>query len=270
MFNKLHAYWYSMERDDNKNNYGDALAPYIITKLSGKKVKRYIPKKYHFNFFIKPYFTVGSILKTVDKNSIVWGSGIKKRNVKVKNATFCAVRGPLSRQRLLELGHDVPEMYGDPALLMPQFISNNEKQIYDLGIIPHYVDYENMIANFPGDDKYQVIDFITDDVEKTTKEILKCKRIISSSLHGVIVAHAYNIPALWVKFSDKVTGDNVKFFDYFESVGISYNKEFSFNPDKEPLTELISLLNENQDSLLADEKLLKLRQKQLIESCPFI
>jgi hypothetical protein len=259
-----------MERPDNKNNYGDALGPFIVSKLSGKTVKRFVPKNYNFNFLIKRYFTVGSILKTVDKNSIVWGSGIKKRNVNVKKATFCAVRGPLSRMRLMELGYDVPEIYGDPAILLPQLILNDEKQIYELGIIPHYVDFDKVKINFPGNESYKVIDFITDDVVKTTKEILQCKKIISSSLHGVIVAHTYNIPALWVKFSDKVTGDNVKFFDYFELIGIDYKNEFSFDTEKDSFNKFVRLLNENADLLLADEILLELRRKQLMDSCPFI
>ena len=55
--------------------------------------------------------------------------------------------------------------------------------------------------------------FLTNDVEKTTKEIMECETIISSSLHGVIVSHAYQIPAVWIKFSDKLSGDNVKFYD---------------------------------------------------------
>lgn len=269
MSKKLHVYWYSMERADNKNNYGDQLVPYMISKLSGKAVKRFVPKKYSFNRFRKRYFTIGSILKTVDKNAIVWGSGIKRRSVKVKDATFLAVRGPLSRARLLELGYNCPEVYGDPALLLPQLIPDNENKTYDLGIIPHYVDYDLVTKKFPGNDTYKVIDFITDDVVKTTKEILQCKTVISSSLHGVIVAHAYNIPALWVKFSDKVTGDNVKFYDYFESVGIDYKTEFSFDPETEPYDKLLQLINDNQDILLADGALLDLRKKQLLESCPF-
>ncbi|WP_245181085.1 polysaccharide pyruvyl transferase family protein [Flavobacterium sp. XN-5] len=59
---------------------------------------------------------------------------------------------------------------------------------------------------------------ITNDIESKTIEFLQCERIISSSLHGIIVAHAYGIPAVWQKFSNKVFGDDVKYHDYMESV----------------------------------------------------
>ncbi len=61
---------------------------------------------------------------------------------------------------------------------------------------------------------------MTNDIESKTDQILKCERIISSSFHGIIIAHAYRIRAIWQRFSDVPFGDNIKFQDYFESVKI--------------------------------------------------
>ena len=59
---------------------------------------------------------------------------------------------------------------------------------------------------------------------KIIDEINSCQVIISSSLHGIITCHAYNIPCLWYKFSEKIVGDGIKFADYFSSVNIKpYN-----------------------------------------------
>ena len=271
MFKKLNLYWYDLNRPDNKNNYGDALGPFIASRLSNKKIKRITSKKSkERNRLFKKYFTVGSIIKRAGKNSIVWGSGIIKKDEIVEQANFLAVRGPKTRNRLLELGFIVPEIYGDPAILLPDMIVDDSDKKYALGIIPHYVDFDKFIEKFPGNEKYKVIDLITNDITKTTKEILQCERIVSSSLHGVIVPQAYNIPALWVKFSEQLSGDDIKFYDYFESIGIDYNSVFTFNVNSDSFDQLENLLNANKKLLLADEHLLKLRKQQLMESCPFL
>nr|WP_294936593.1 polysaccharide pyruvyl transferase family protein [uncultured Flavobacterium sp.] len=267
---RLYIYWWALKRADGNDNYGDILAPFLAEKLSGKKVVRVKhPMRRRYRWFIKHYVTVGSIIWAASKKSIVWGSGIIKKNENVRDATFLAVRGPRTRARLLELGYEVPEVYGDPALLLPEFIPNTVEKKYALGIIPHYVDYAEIQQRFAGQEDIKVINLMTDDIIRTTQEIMQCEAIISSSLHGVIVSHTYNIPALWVKFSSKLAGDNVKFYDYFESVGINYNQEFSINPDTATQEELKELLKANQSILSPDSNLLAFRKEQLLASCPF-
>jgi hypothetical protein len=193
---------------------------------------------------------------------VVWGSGIINANQQVKRATFLAVRGPETRNCLLKQGYEVPEIYGDPGLVMPRFFNPKVEQTHDLGIIPHYVDYDRVKDQFKDDASVIVIDLMTTDIEVTTKTILRCKRIVSSSLHGLIIPHAYGIPAVWYRFSDKLFGDNIKFKDYFRSVGITpyipeikqvalsrsvLEAQFNFN-DSLPQTDYIRSL---QDDLLS-------------------
>jgi pyruvyltransferase len=268
--NRIYTHWCSLKRSDGKENYGDFLAPYIVNKISGKKVVNVVhPMMRRYRFFFKIYVTVGSIIRTSSEKSIVWGSGIILKNENIRKATFLAVRGPRTRNRLIELGYEVPEIYGDPALLLPKFIANNVIKKYKLGIIPHYVDYLEIQKKFGNDNRIKIINLVTNDVEKTTREILECETTISSSLHGVIVSHAYSIPSLWIKFSEKLTGDNVKFYDYFESIGITYVNEIAVNSQEISIEALYDLLDNKKNILLPSIEVIEKIKHNLILTCPF-
>ena len=62
-------------------------------------------------------------------------------------------------------------------------------------------------------------------------EICSCNYIISSSLHGLILADAYGIPNLWISVSDKVKGVDCKFADYFSGVGREFVSPMNFVAD---------------------------------------
>ena len=104
--------------------------------------------------------------------------------------------------------------------IQPKYYRPAIKKIYKYGFIPHYVDQQIVEEWYGNEDHVTVLNLIHDDVLFTTDRILECEHVISSSLHGVIVAQAYGIPAIWVQFSNKLSGDNVKYEDYFLSVGI--------------------------------------------------
>ena len=266
----LFLYWWQMKRKDRRENYGDLLSKFLAEKISGKSVYTVKhPSERLFKHVFKHYLSIGSIITSANKNSVVWGSGIIKANENVRKATFLAVRGPKTRERLLHLGYNVPEVYGDPAILLPKFLMLKVDKKHDLGIIPHYVDYPLVKEAFKNNPNVKVIDFLTHSIEKTTEEILECRQIISSSLHGLIVSQSYGIPALWVKFSAKLSGDNIKFYDYFESVGVNCQEEYALNAEALSEEKLVSLLKSTPNNLLPQSQMLALRQEQLLKSCPF-
>lgn len=259
-------YWSSIIFENKSlENYGDLLSKFIVEKLSGSSTFFYnAPHKKKALFKKKYLMAIGSILSYAQKKASVWGSGIISRSDQFDAATFYAVRGPLSRKRIQELGYDCPEVYGDPALLLPLYYQPKKQTKKALGIIPHYVDYDEVNKQFDNGETL-VIDLMTDDIFKTTDEICSCDRIISSSLHGVIVAHAYGIPAIWVPFSNKLSGDNVKFEDYFLSVGL---EPYCISNETEYLNK--SDFNKLWDSLpsLPQESHLKEIQDGLLQSFP--
>ncbi|SNR36548.1 polysaccharide pyruvyl transferase family protein [Lutibacter flavus] len=262
-------FWWSSIKFENKKqeNFGDIIGPYLIKKICQKEVRFIQPKKRKlFQYFTKVYFTVGSILPHVDKKSIVWGSGLIDKNTNILNASFLAIRGPISRKILLKKGYSIPEVYGDPALLLPNFYSSYEKKIYKIGIIPHYVDYELVLNWYIDTPSIKIINLLNNSVEAVINEICSCETIISSSLHGIIVSHSYNIPAVWVKFSNNLFGDDIKFHDYFESVKISNISSTKFE-EKKTKKELIRLIE--QKSILINVEVIKSLQKGLMDVCPF-
>ncbi|WP_417939639.1 polysaccharide pyruvyl transferase family protein [Flavobacterium sp. RS13.1] len=267
--NKIRLFWWNEKiiQGKSKENYGDLLGKYLVEKISGKKVVFAWPKKFSVLDWLSPiYVTIGSILTNVNYKCIVWGSGIISKDSKIKNAVFLAVRGPQTRKYLLRMGYDVPEVYGDPALLLPDYINPQVDKKYKYGIVPHYKDYEVIQNWFQRQNHIKIIDMMTNDVESKTIEFLECEKIISSSLHGIIIAHTYGIPAVWQKFSDKVFGDDIKYQDYFESVQLAYyNPAVQINEFSENELEDLFVKYAN----LPDKEVLKFLKKGLMEVCPF-
>ncbi|AMC10146.1 exosortase [Lutibacter profundi] len=272
MFNKknrIRLFWWNEVKlqGKQKENYGDLLGRYLVEKISKKKVVWVSPAKFSiWNWFYPIYVTIGSVLTNVNKYCVVWGSGIISEQYPIKKAKFLAVRGPKTRNYLLNLGYKVPEIYGDPALLLPNYFNPNVSKKYKYGIVPHYNDLKVINNWFSDREDICIIDMMTNDIETKTDEFLRCEKIISSSLHGIIIAHAYRIPAIWQKFSNNVFGDDIKYKDYMESVKIkSYQpkikeQQYSDSELKELFKQLPSL------PLKKDIEELK---KGLLKVCPF-
>lgn len=266
---KLRLFWWNEVKIQQKKaeNYGDLIGRYLVEKISRKDVVWVKPSAFSiFNWFSPIFVTVGSVLTHINKYCIVWGSGIISKEYFIHRAEFLAVRGPQTRKHLIGQGFDVPEIYGDPALLLPDYFHPRVEKKYEYGIIPHYNDMHLVKEWFKGNDKILIIDLMTNDVESKTKELLSCKKIVSSSLHGIIVAHAYQIPAVWQKFSEKIFGDDIKYQDYMESVVLAYYK---------PMVRTVEYTNDELEALfvkypsLPSTNTVEQLKKDLMDVCPF-
>jgi pyruvyltransferase len=190
------------------------------------------------------YITTGSIMCCVNNKSIIFGTGFISNNGDIGGDNFLskssikhqtpykiiAVRGPLSRQKMLDFNIECPENYGDPLMLMP-CLNNSYTNIEDniIGIIPHYIDKNNKnytLLKTNLEKKGYNVKYIDIEVGANQKKLIdtinKCKYIISSSLHGVIMGIVYKKKTIFVEFSDKVIGNGFKFEDFFKSIGITY------------------------------------------------
>ena len=204
------------------SNFGDTSVPYMLKKLG-------IPFLFSHHTTEKKIIMTGSILGVGSrKDTIVWGSGIIDNKVKpLIDCDYRAVRSPRTLEKLKERGINTDNVaLGDPAMLLPKVYKPEVTKKYKLGIIPHMVDFnyvnqyvKNNLDKFPNT---IVIDPNTNtrQIENFINRVNECHKIVATCLHGVICAHAYGIPAKWMKVGDRLCGDDVKFYDHFESVGI--------------------------------------------------
>lgn len=198
-------------------NFGDALNVPLAQILFTRTI---LEGRYLFFTPKKELLLIGSTMHLANKRTIICGAGCISPNLVSKEPPkkIVAVRGPLTAQIMRNQNIDCPSVYGDPALLLPKIYNPIIQKKYKYGIIPHYVDKQNYILqNLTAD--VRIIDVMCGtNWKKFINEMLECEYIISSSLHGLIVADAYNIPNVWIELSDKIDGNRFKFHDYFASV----------------------------------------------------
>lgn len=233
----------SLEYWTKRINLGDALAPviyewmlkrYNIAGLNGKSAK---DRVVHL-------MTVGSIVNMSEFDAAVWGSGVLSVDVlkeiyeksQYRKLDIRAVRGPITRAILQNAGYTVPDIYGDPGILMP-LIYKADKQGTEVPytIIPHYLDIEKCVSQ-----GYEYLDIRTADYKSFIDQVVKSKLIISSSLHGIILAEAYGIPSVLLNYQEI---DMLKYFDYYFSTGrrsvkVASSIEEALEMDPMPLPEL--------------------------------
>lgn len=192
-------------------NVGDLIGPFLYEASTGTPALR----------ADKPSLpgialACGSVAGLAGPGTIVWGCGAMRDTDRLNPQTlYTAVRGPITRYLVHKAGGTCPALYGDPGLLLPSFVPP-AVQHPTVGIVPHYVDGERARALY----HYEQIISPLQSVPDFVADLTSCSWIGSSSLHGIVLAHAYGIPAVWLRLSDGVLGDGFKFFDYFESVGL--------------------------------------------------
>lgn len=251
-------------------NFGDLLSPFLVQRLTNKPVKLvHLGSPIHRKFFSLrktkfSYLAIGSIISRATDMSVVWGSGAFGTEIKkhlAPHAKYLAVRGPLTRNLLRIHGIDCPEVYGDPALLMPMVFNPSVQKKYKIGMILRWSEQD--WNNTETEEGIKKIYLGTDDVEGTLTDILSCEKIVSSSLHGLILADAYGIPSAWLS-STTPKGLEFKFYDYFISVSkIQKPQNLNFSVDQITCGDV-----ENQ--LVFDGRTIYFDSQKLLAACPFL
>lgn len=220
----IKLYWWRGEGATHvgKQNFGDYLSPLIVEMLAGRKVAHAEPRE-------ADMIAIGSILSRERKARSwlfkrplhIWGSGTDRDSrLFGRHHHYHAVRGAITRSQI-----DGPEpsaALGDPGLLVDRLYDGCPvpSRRYRLGIVPHFVDQQDArLAPLLALPSTRLIDVFS-PVAQVVREIRQCEFILSSSMHGLIIADAYGIPNRRIFFSRGIISD-LKFDDYYSAFGIN-------------------------------------------------
>jgi pyruvyltransferase len=205
----MRAWWYGGK------NWGDILTPILIERLTGEPPVRALGPG--------TVLAIGSILHRLRARDVVWGTGAVSPahfpHPIPPGVVFRAVRGPHVRAALMDAGAKIPEVYGDPGLLVRHLYRPEVPVRYKLGIIPHYID-KAALAHLAADPETLVVD-IEAGVEEVIRAVASCEKVVSSSLHGIIAGEALGKPTAWLRVDgcQRLVGATWKFGDYYASTG---------------------------------------------------
>jgi pyruvyltransferase len=211
---------YNWAPKDGRVNFGDHLSEIVVRQylaLQGYSLDEEVSRGARM-------LAIGSILQYSTDGDHIWGTGwngkLPDSMFKSKKLVVHAVRGPLTAEFLRKRGFSVPDVFGDPALLIPhlfkdRFAPTAQK---DFVVVPNLHDLP-LVANEPN---------LVSPLwgwNKVIDSILQAKLVIASSLHGLIIAESYGIPACYVRLSQ--TEDLFKYKDYYFGSGRT-ESEFRF------------------------------------------
>lgn len=209
--NLIYAHW-----GRGLHNFGDCLSPYILKFYGLTPV--YVP-----NMFRADIILAGSILQWLPRSygGYIVGTGGDSQHYCFPNAKILAVRGKLTLANLGIFDSSYIKL-GDPGLLMAYVYPQQVKARYKLGVVPHFVDAnEDFMKSWKSRFGSEVLFIdVLQSPYKVIQQIKQCQHIVSSSLHGLIIADAFHIPNMRIvsRKTMPTAFYDYKFGDYYSSL----------------------------------------------------
>lgn len=166
----------------------------------------------------------------LERSSIlhVWGTGTLFNDKPVtwpQKLQVHAVRGALTANRLCKDAANIP--MGDPGILASLLIDPPQQKRWAVAIVPNHVD-TTYLSNLDLPKSWRLID-PEQPVLDVVHQIASADLVISSSLHGLIVADAFKIPCIWAESHTRLQGtEGHKFNDYMTSRPNAFNRPVSY------------------------------------------
>lgn len=195
------------------NNFGDLIGPLVVEHMLARQGLSSAGEAGE-----RSLFSVGSVMHFASTGDTVWGTGVNGK-VPEDSYTFSeldvrAVRGPLTRRFLLDRGLTVPEVYGDPALLLatlrPDLRELSARKLHPVTVVPNFNDLAHYKPFGP-----EVL-HPQRPLEECLRRIAQSELVVGSSLHGVIVAEAFGVPARLITSKAEHV---FKYDDYYQGTG---------------------------------------------------
>lgn len=282
--------WVSMPPTSPYTNFGDALSPIIVSAISGRRLRK---AGFHQN--VPRIAAVGTIAHSFRNGEVhVWGTGLDRTINPVDRAlgawtappdtrfVIHATRGSDTRRILVDNGIAAPEVYGDPGWfchrIWPELVGIDKT--FDLGIVLHLSELEAETpdaaprASMPRyhipaslRDRICTISTITDrsvaGVRATVEKIARCRRILSTSLHGLVVAEAMGVPAFYYCYTgpqgpgeiatDDATRMDHRMRDLYAGAGYGRVPAYTVERRQTPDWQDLIAWTQGQDSLLRSD-----------------
>ncbi len=221
----IRAYWWNS--GPGRGNFGDLLTPLLCERLSGRKVV-------HADIHAAELIAVGSVLEPhfLPRSSwdqyrgSIWGAGrmFGTGVPDLSRADVRAVRGRLTLERI-RCQHPEGIVLGDPGLLCFLFARSVPRR-YKLGVIPHLAErgHPRFAELFGHSPDVQIID-ICAGVQEVIDRVSQCEHILSSALHGLVLADALGIPNRWLRLDlvdeARFGKPPFKYQDYYSAFGLT-------------------------------------------------
>lgn len=197
-----------------KGNFGDAISPVLIERIFGFRCEWAGPTECEL---IAAGSTIEHVLIAKDSNRpILWGTGFMMEadnSISSDDFEIVALRGEYSRERVEMPSNGLA--LGDPGILASYLLHDMPKKKYALGIVPHYIDAETPEVQSLSTQRGVKVINVRNYPREVVREIAECDCILSSSLHGLVVADSLEIPNSHIKLSNKIMGGSYKLKDYY-------------------------------------------------------
>lgn len=217
-----HDAWRSMTFRGGRilQNFGDALSQRIVTEVTGRRVRWASPDSASVT-------AIGSVIEhlaAADSPGVVWGSGLRGRDAASESwaarrpSRFLAVRGADTRDAL---GLDPATPLGDPGLLVRTLFRRSRRRS-GIVVLPHFLAFNNPDARKQlaiAKSRGMRVLVPSASYGSICEEVSRAELVLTSSLHGMVVADALDCPVQLVSFGPTAEPP-FKFSDYQSVYGL--------------------------------------------------